>query len=305
MKVPILFIIFNRPEIAANSFQSIRDYQPDVLYIAADGPRPSRQEEKELCNQTRQIILDMIDWVCDVKTFFREENIGVDLGVYGAINWLFSNEKWGVIIEDDCYVSQDFYHLCEDAFIRYENEPKVMHIIANNPMSTALESSVLQFTYYPMSWGWATWADKWHTIMDPEMKKYPDITIPAMIKRFGWFQGLMFYRSLLHTYPNRHILKPWDYIWRYSIMVNDGLCLIPDVNLAINRGIGTCEGSHYELGEKDYYEGLSMGTLKQPYRYPSELTIKAEMISRQRKEYFSLKMFGLRKKFRRFFHISR
>lgn len=305
MKVPVLFIIFNRPDIAANSFESVRQYKPSTLYLAADGPRSSRLGEDKLCQETRQRIIDMIDWDCDIKTLFREKNIGVDLGVYSAINWMFETEKWGVVIEDDCYVSQDFYHLCEDAFIRYRNEPKVMHIIANNPMSIVHKSSNLEFTYYPMSWGWATWADKWHNIMDPEMKEFHNITIWAMIKKFGWFQGPMFYRSLVHTYPNRHLLKPWDYIWRYSIMVNNGLCLIPEVNLAINRGIGTCEGSHYELGEKDYYEGITMGTLTTPYNYPSELTIKPRMIRCQRNEYFNLKMFGLRKKIRRFLRISR
>ena len=62
MKVPILFIIFNRPEIAASSFDAIRQYRPDSLYIAADGPRESREGEAELCRQTRDRILSMIDW---------------------------------------------------------------------------------------------------------------------------------------------------------------------------------------------------------------------------------------------------
>lgn len=38
-KVPILFIIFNRPEISLESFNQIRKYQPTELYIAADGPQ--------------------------------------------------------------------------------------------------------------------------------------------------------------------------------------------------------------------------------------------------------------------------
>ena len=38
-KIPILFIIFNRPEITNISFREIRNYKPTKLYIAGDGPR--------------------------------------------------------------------------------------------------------------------------------------------------------------------------------------------------------------------------------------------------------------------------
>ena len=47
MKAPILFIIFNRPETEAVVFERIRDYRPDRLYIAADGPRENKAGEKE------------------------------------------------------------------------------------------------------------------------------------------------------------------------------------------------------------------------------------------------------------------
>lgn len=305
MKVPILFIIFNRPEIAAASFEAIRQYKPDRLYIAADGPRDSRPGESELCRQTRDRILNLIDWDCDIRTLFRDKNVGVDFGVYGAINWMFETEPWGVIIEDDCYVSQDFFHLCEDAFPRYKDEERVMHIIANNPWTRQSESNKIEFTYFMYCWGWATWANKWHDIMDVKMNYFPKLTVRFLISNFGLFQGLMFYRQFKSTYKNRHIIKTWDSIWLSSIIANKGLCLIPLVNLAVNGGIGTCEGTHYELGEKNYYEGLKLGHLSTPYSYPDIINISKEVKSAEKDEYFKLKMFGLKKKIRRLLHISR
>lgn len=305
MKVPVLFIIFNRPEIAKSSFEAIREYKPTELYIAADGPRESRAGERELCELTRKSIIDMIDWDCNVHKLFRDKNIGVDFGVYKAINWMFEREQWGVIIEDDCYVSQDFFALCEDAFPRYASESKVMHIVANNTWSKVKHSNEIVFTYFPMCWGWASWADKWKVVMDPEMKKYKSITLMHMIRKYGIFQGLMFMRTYRSCHTHRSALRTWDEIWRFSVMSSNGLCLIPMVNLAKNGGIGTCEGCHYEIGEKDYYENITIGKLTKPYAYPQSLSISRQVRKNERLEYFRLKMFGLRKKFRRFFKISR
>lgn len=302
-KVPVLFIIFNRPEIAKSSFEAIREYKPTELYIAADGPRESRAGERELCELTRKSIIDMIDWDCNVHKLFRDKNIGVDFGVYKAINWMFEREQWGVIIEDDCYVSQDFFALCEDAFPRFKNVPKVAHIVANNPMSKLQKSSDICFTYHAISWGWGTWRDKWEAIMDVEMKDFPSYTVSKFIKRFGLFQGLMYKRAFRHTYLNRDKLKTWDTIWRFSILQSNSLCLLPMVNLAKNNGIGTCEGSHYEIGEEDFYSYVQLGRLIKPYHYQDELIITEEISKLENRQYKRLRMFGLNKKLKRLFHI--
>ena len=54
--VPILFIVFNRPDTTAIVFQKIREIKPRKLFLAADGPRPSREGEKERCDAVRKII---------------------------------------------------------------------------------------------------------------------------------------------------------------------------------------------------------------------------------------------------------
>ena len=88
-KVPILFLIFNRKETALLSFEPIRQYRPERLYIAADGPRGTVFGEKEKCIETRNAILSRIDWNCKVETMFRDKNLGCTDAVYGGISWFF------------------------------------------------------------------------------------------------------------------------------------------------------------------------------------------------------------------------
>ena len=75
MKSPVLFLIFNRPDTTERVFEEIRKARPPRLYVAADGPRASRPGEKEICEKTRAIVGN-VDWPCEVKTLFRDVNLG-------------------------------------------------------------------------------------------------------------------------------------------------------------------------------------------------------------------------------------
>ena len=55
--VPVLFVVFNRPDIALTSFNEIRKAAPRRLYIASDAPRETVPNEKELVEQTRKNFL--------------------------------------------------------------------------------------------------------------------------------------------------------------------------------------------------------------------------------------------------------
>ena len=128
---PILFIIFNRKSTAERVFAKIREIKPKRLYVVADGPRANRPDDIEKCKQTRQII-DNVDWDCELKTLFRENNVGCGKGVSGAIDWFFSNEEKGIILEDDVLPNNDFFVFCEDLLERYKDVDKVKSISGNN-----------------------------------------------------------------------------------------------------------------------------------------------------------------------------
>ena len=108
---PILYIIFNRVDTVKQTFPIIAEQHPKHLFIAADGPRTDRIGEDIKCKEVREYVLSHIDWDCDVKTFFRDENLGCKYGVSGAIKWFFENVEQGIILEDDICVSNSFFHI--------------------------------------------------------------------------------------------------------------------------------------------------------------------------------------------------
>ncbi|PID60307.1 hypothetical protein CSB45_00540 [candidate division KSB3 bacterium] len=114
---PVLFLIFNRPDVTAQVFAAIRQAQPSKLYVAADGARPENAGEVERVAQTRQVVLNSIDWPCELKTLFRETNLGCRMAVSSAIDWFFEHGEQGIILEDDCLPDQSFFGFCSDCWI--------------------------------------------------------------------------------------------------------------------------------------------------------------------------------------------
>ena len=99
---PVLLLLFNRPEHTKVIFEEVRNAKPKKLYISIDGPRSNNKLDEVNINLIKDFIINNIDWDCNVKTLFRESNIGCKNAVSSAISWFFENENNGIILEDDC-----------------------------------------------------------------------------------------------------------------------------------------------------------------------------------------------------------
>ena len=96
---PVLFLIFNRPDTTQKVFDVIKQVKPKYLFVAADGPRPDHPNDREKCQKARATI-EQVDWDCDVKTLFREENLGCGVAVSGAITWFFEHVEMGILLNE-------------------------------------------------------------------------------------------------------------------------------------------------------------------------------------------------------------
>ena len=171
METAVLFLIFNRPENTDKVFKKIKNVKPKKLYIAADGPRENNINDKVNCLKAREVI-NKIDWNGEVKTLFRDKNLGCKLAVSSAIDWFFENEEMGIILEDDCLPDPSFFYFCQELLQKYKDDKRVMMISGFNYLLNSLEIRESYFfsNYYPI-WGWATWRRAWK-LYDNEMKNW-------------------------------------------------------------------------------------------------------------------------------------
>lgn len=296
-KLPILVLAFNRADHVMEAMKAIKDYKPERLYLECDGPRPQKVGESEAVEQTRKAMLDSIDWPCEVKTLFREINMGCAQAVNDAISWFFSYEEQGVICEDDVILSQDFFTLCEDLLPRYANEEKVMEISARNHSYRTDINNTYVFAQCYHCWGWATWRRAWNK-MDMSMSAVNRMSASYLVKRLGVFRGLMMKRSFNLAYKNLKTFNSWATRWYLSILDNDGLVIVPGVNLALNIGIDG--GAHYEKGDEDFYANLKIGKVEWPLVYND--TLKPDKIQKKADsaDFFKVRMGGAKRRLRSF-----
>lgn len=233
---PVLFIIFNRPDTAQKVFQRIREIQPSSLYVSADGPRPHKPGEREACESTRAII-EQIDWPCTVRTNFLEENVGCKLGVSGAINWFFTFEEQGIILEDDCLPDLSFFHYCRLLLDYYKDDKRIMHIGGNNWQNgQKWGKEAYYFSIYPHIWGWATWRRAW-LLFDIQMRAWPFFRENHFMKAFfSSKKEADYWEKKFEQCYSGAMRTAWSYQWFFTILCQNGLSITPNTNLVSNIG---------------------------------------------------------------------
>ena len=234
LDTPILLLGFTRFQTAQKVFDEIRKVKPKKFFLAVDGPRENKQGEEALCQKTRDLV-KQVDWDCEIKTLFQKKNLGCGIGSVTAINWFFENVESGIIFDDDCVPDQSFFYFCQELLDYYRNNKKIMHISGDNFQYGKKRGwSSYYFSEYAHGWGWATWRRAW---------KYNNI-------------------ELLNPELRKHI---WDKQWYLSVRKQNGLAILPNVNLVSNIGIS---GDSTHTKEPIHYANLPAKQMVFPLIHP-------------------------------------
>jgi|1048.fasta_scaffold00494_12 hypothetical protein len=269
-EVPILLLVFNRPAHTQRLMAVLQQIRPTRLYVHADGPRPSRVGELERSEETRSLVLSSINWPCEVNTLFREENAGLRAGVYGAINWFFEAEEYGIILEDDCIPALSFFGYCEELLVKYRWDEQVMHIGASNLVeewTRDLEADY-QWTHFSLVWGWASWRRAWEK-MDIGLSHLDSFKGMDGFLTSQW-AGTYLMDKFAATKAGRN--QSWAYAWFFSILYQRGYCILPTVNLVQNVGVGDEQATH--TTKRNTSAARTAGSVQLPLRHPDRRAIQ-------------------------------
>ena len=232
---PILFLIFNRPETTEKVFEKIREIQPRQFFVSADGPRFEKNGEKEKCELARTIV-QKVDWKCDLKTNFSEKNLGCRVGVSTGIQWFFDQVSEGIILEDDCVPDSSFFRFCDVLLNYYRNDERVMHIGGINVQDGIRRGTgSYYFSKINHIWGWATWRRAWEKY-DVNVSSYPQLLEQELFPTvFPHPATRKYWKKNIELVFNKK-KDTWDIQWQYAVSVNNGLAIVPNLNLVSNIG---------------------------------------------------------------------
>ena len=270
MRSAVLFLVFNRPNTTRRVFEAIRAAHPPRLYVAADGPRANRPGEAARCDEVRRIAT-AVDWPCEVRTLFRDENLGCKMGVSSAVSWFFENEDEGIILEDDVLPLPSFFDYCDELLERYRYDERVAMISGCNLISHRIATRESYFfSRNNHIWGWASWRRAWRHY-DVAMKVWPAWRDQGGLANLPGSNRLFeaHWRSIFDaTYGGK--VDTWDYQWLFTCWSVGALSIFPAKNQISNLGFGP-DATHTIISTPDYVVESIPRPLDFPLMHPAHV----------------------------------
>ena len=237
LNTPVALLIFNRPDTTERVFNAIAKARPPKLLVVADGPRPQREGEAELCAQTRAII-NRVDWDCDVITEFADSNMGCKRRVASGIDWIFEQVEEAIILEDDCLPDLSFFRYCEEMLTRYRHNERVGMVSGGNlQFGRQRGSGSYYFSKYTHIWGWASWRRAWK-YYDRDLTLWPAFRDEGLLPLTFETAGEQEYWRNSFQWVHEGTLDTWDVSWTFTAITHGLLQVVPNVNLISNIGFG-------------------------------------------------------------------
>ena len=272
---PILFITFNRPDTTIQVFESIKMARPARLYVANDAPRQGNKQDEEMVVAVRALV-KRVDWPCEVKYLFQEQNLGCSLGPRAAFKWFFDQEEEGIILEDDCLPDPSFFSFCSILLEKYKDDEKIISISGCNLGYHLTTGDSYSFSKFMNMWGWATWkrsADKIdYSLAEWKQEKKPVFSIYKRLRQnvfdfdIVWFK---YWKSKFDLTINKKNISWWDWQWIYHQTRDKQYSIVPAVNLVKNLGFG--EHATHTKEEHNPAAQLDSNQITFPLKHPSKM----------------------------------
>jgi hypothetical protein len=240
MSLPCLVIAYSRPQGVIYLLDILKDSAVPRVYVSIDGPRNADDE----LNRFR--ILAIIekyrtDYKMNIEVVTHEINLGVGGGVISAIDWFFSRESKGIVLEDDLKISKSFFRYAEVSLSIYELDPDVWMVSGTQLFPNNLKSNECSWTNYPMIWGWAGWSRKWE-LMRASLLQHKQLRFRHLLNPRYLFWRVGSNRALSGK------VDTWDIPLAFEFYFQNKLCLLPPENLVSNTGNDSV-AAHTSLGD--------------------------------------------------------
>ncbi len=155
--LPVLILAHSRADKFANCIKNIYEFGIRNIYVFIDGPRNQKDS-----SQQKMIMEEYYKYSnkCNLKINKLDKNLGNRDAVNYAVNWLFRNESYGVILEDDLYLSSNCFLAFSKLLKKYRLDTNIMSLSSHSPFIDKEKAGIF-FSPVFTSWGWATWKNKW------------------------------------------------------------------------------------------------------------------------------------------------
>lgn len=245
LSVPVLLITFNRPDHTRRVLEAIMAAQPQDLYVFQDGAREGNENDSKKCAEVRQVVEDLTKGsTVQVHSYYYDRNLGCGAGPMTGIDWFFSQEEMGIVMEDDCLPHPDFFGYCEELLLKYKDDDMVRFINATLYDDRWHCEASYDFSRYMVTGAWAGWKRTWNGF-DLDLKTLDAKAFRKHVLQLTGNRGEAnwWYSIVLEIQQDTKKKSYWDYQMQIHLFRDNAMTIHPMVNLVSNIGFDG-EGTH-------------------------------------------------------------
>ena len=278
LSTPILLITFNRPQHTRKVLERILEANPQELYIFQDGAREGNPTAPTQCEAVHRVVEELTtdynrNHPLHLHTLYESQNLGCGPGPAKAISWFFSENKMGIIVEDDAVPHLDFFPYCEELLNRYKDDSTVRAIGSMNVDTQPWGDGSYYFSMMNRNLcAWATWRRAWSDF-ELYLRDVHWQTLDKTLKRYkcSFYEREYWLDRLKEVQKDAQGGKSWDMQFFMSIWLHEGKGIIPNVNLCSN--IGTVGEATHQMKAGNIIDNVPTCPIL-PLNHPSSSTIQ-------------------------------
>ncbi len=265
MQSPVIYILFNRPEVTRRTFAALREQRPPRLHLIADGPRPDRPDEVERCRATRAVVDELLDWDCEVTRDYADTNLGCGRRLSTGLTTAFALLGEAIVLEDDILPHPDFFAFCDTMLALHRHDPHIHAISGFQPLGRygPAQGAVVPSTF-SWIWGWATWQRAWQDYRFDLNDLWTNPDTREAIRdyvgnEFNFQEHARHFDTLVYG-----LVDTWDFQWNFTLLARRRVTLVSAVNLVTNLGFD--RDATHTLQAEAYLDSLGV--------FPTEPTFR-------------------------------
>lgn len=249
----ILILAYNRLENLKQLIKSIESIDT-CIYISVDGGTSKRcAEVQSYCQNLK------MSQPHKYEIQLLKENNGVKRGVIKGVDWYFTHQDVGIILEEDLEILVENFEIIHNSIIEFvrRNKDTVINLSSFYEQYNDQDIHTLEFRKQDdfFMWGWVcqkeTWLDYKDFLPDPDLKKFlSSLFVSTYFEKIYW--------KLIFRMLRLNQIDSWGYFFLIYTVANKQN-YAPNLSIIRNRGLK--KGTNYNRLSM-YAKALALGDMQ-------------------------------------------
>jgi hypothetical protein len=232
---PIVLFTYKRLDTLKLTVEAIKNNDlaaESDLYVYSDAAKCL--EDQEAISHVRAYI-QSIDGFKTITIYESKSNKGLASSIIEGVSQVLEVHQTVIVLEDDLVTSSNFLTFMNSALIAYYENQKVFSV-SGYGLKVAIPQNYeydVYFTPRGMSWGWATWKDRWDNV-DWDVKDFKEFQVNKKEKSKFAIGGTDLNAMLKKQIDGK--IDSWAIRWYYNQSKNNQLTVFPLESKVINLG---------------------------------------------------------------------